>query len=487
MSRPADVTGVTETRQITPREAELVLVVMGPSGPTTFPLPSEGDVIVGRAHDAFVRIDDPSVSRHHVSLCIGEHTTIRDLGSKNGTKVAGVALAPETDEPVGSGSLIEIGDVTVLLQPRRDTELSQRPTPAADDDTDAPRPEVDGIVRGHAMQKIHAIVKRVAPDDISVLLLGETGVGKEVMAETLHHLSHRRKGPLVRLHCAAVSETLFESELFGHEKGSFTGATTSRPGLLETADGGTAFIDEVGELPPSIQVKLLRVLEDRAVRRVGGRTSTPIDVRFVAATNRDLEREVAEGRFRQDLYFRLSGFTIRIPSLRERADEIEPLVREFVKRACEERKRTPPTIDPRVIETLKSYPWPGNIRELKNIVVRALLVCPGDRLEVEHLPLDEMLSRRRTMVGSSHAIGGGASASAMPVAPPPSSPGFTVPSAPGSSPPPPPGPITNERERILAALDQCAGNQTKAAKLLGISRRTLITRLEEYGIPRPRK
>ena len=379
----------TETRQMSVPDGELMLVVMGPTGPASFPLPPSGEVVVGRAHDAFVRIDHPSVSRHHCSIHLGagprSTVEVEDAGSKNGTRLGGVPLPAKSRRLLPAGALLEVGEIAVLLQRARDASAFTQSRTTGDSVSPVSGAEP---THGKAMEKIYAIARRIAPDDVSVLILGETGVGKEVMAETLHRHSHRHRAPFLRLHCAAVSETLFESELFGHEKGSFTGAIASRPGLLETAAGGTVFIDEVGELPLSIQVKLLRVLEERSVRRVGGRVSTPIDVRFVAATNRDLEVEVAAGTFRQDLYFRLSGFTIRIPALRERPDEIEKLFREFVREACEERKRTPPTITQAVIDTLCDYPWPGNMRELKQVVVRSLLIAPADVLDVDHLPLE---------------------------------------------------------------------------------------------------
>ncbi|TMQ06830.1 MAG: FHA domain-containing protein, partial [Deltaproteobacteria bacterium] len=215
-----------------------------------------------------------------------------------------------------------------------------------------------------AMEHARAMMQRVANTAIGVLILGETGVGKEVMARALHASSQRADGPFVPIHCAALSPALFESELFGHEKGAFTSALSAKPGLLETADGGTVFLDEIGELPDAIQVKLLRVLEDRVVLRVGGIRPTRLDVRFVAATHRDLEAEVERGRFRSDLYYRLSGVTLVVPPLRHRRDEIEPLARTFCEDAAARAGRPAPALSPEALAALEGYAWPGNIREL---------------------------------------------------------------------------------------------------------------------------
>ncbi len=245
-------------------------------------------------------------------------------------------------------------------------------------------PAAKNVIREGALARLEPLVNKVAASNISVLVLGETGVGKEVLARMIHERSPRADKPLVCLNCASLSESLLESELFGHEKGAFTGAVTAKAGLLESAGGGTAFLDEVGEMPLSLQAKLLRVLEQREVLRVGAVTPRAIDVRFVAATNRDLDHEISAGRFRQDLYFRLNGFAIVIPPLRERTEEIEALAKHFVALACKQSGRRPIGIGSDALEVLRSYEWPGNIRELKNVIDRAVLLCSGGR------------SRRRT-------------------------------------------------------------------------------------------
>jgi DNA-binding NtrC family response regulator len=309
------------------------------------------------------------------------------------------------------------------------------------------------VVEDEAMVRLHHLVERIAASQISVLILGETGCGKEVIAAKLHERSERRDKPYLRLNCAGFSEALLESELFGHEKGAFTGADRAKPGLLETAQGGTVLLDEVGELPASVQAKLLRVLEERQIRRVGGLKSIAIDVRLVSATHRDLEREIELGRFRQDLYFRLNGICLVVPPLRDRPNEILSLARAFAARAGK-----PLRITPEAEQLLLAYDWPGNIRELRNVIERASLLSADGVIRPEQLPLEKM------------RVAPPATASAQ----------VTEPVA------------LSEMEqadclRVLDALQRCAGNQTKAAELLGISRRTLTNRLNLYRLPRPRK
>jgi DNA-binding NtrC family response regulator len=384
------------------------------------------------------------------------------------------------------------------------------------------------------MERLQKLVERVAPSDISIVIHGETGVGKEVMAKELHRLSPRAGKPFVGLNCAALTETLLESELFGHERGSFSGAVATKPGLFEVADKGTVFLDEIGETSPAIQAKLLRVLEERTVLRVGGLHPRPIDVRFLAASHKDLEDEVAVGRFRQDLYFRLNGITLEIPPLRERTGEIEGLCANFIADNCRRSRRTDvPTLSREAVQLLKSYAWPGNIRELRNVIERAVLLCTGSRITAEHLPADRMMRARAptaaptsaptTTAVRPHASSSSSSGSLRPAHARPlgNHPGIGADDDSGASTRPamsrvppvaardgggvvgigddPPtlrrgeveslkGAVSDlERGRIIDALRACGGNQTKAAEMLGISRRTLLNRLDQFNLPRPRK
>jgi DNA-binding NtrC family response regulator len=309
------------------------------------------------------------------------------------------------------------------------------------------------------MLEVFALADRLASDDITVLLTGETGVGKEVVARYLHTRSQRAAAPFVPVHAAALTASLFESELFGHERGAFTGATDDRAGLFEAADGGTLFFDEIGELPIEMQPKLLRVLEDRRVTRVGGRSTRAVDVRILAATNRDLAAEAAAGRFRSDLFFRLSGFPLAIPALRERRAELPSLARTLLVAAARERGRAAPEMAPAALERLARHDWPGNVRELKSAMARALLFVDASDSLIDATTIDRALG-------------------ATPAGPTERAP--TAPAAANDT-------SDTERRRIVEALARHAGNQAAAAAELGIARRTLLYKLDRLGIPRPRK
>src|SRR3982751_5764947 len=336
-------------------------------------------------------------------------------------------------------------------------------------------PPVEGVVVEDArMRRVYGLATSAAKGAISVIILGETGVGKDVMAQEIHRRSPRAKAPFVAINCAAVSEGLLESELFGHEKGAFTGATEAKAGLLETAPGGTVFLDEIGDMPPKLQATLLRVIQTRQVQRVGSVKTRPIDVRFIAATHRDLETEIAAGRFRQDLYYRLNGITLHIPPLRERRSEILPLVRSFAAQFAREAGDKPaPEISPEAARLLEAYSWRGNVREVRNIAERALLLCEGHEILPEHLPIESMAANALSF------------ASAPP--PEPTAPPVAAAPVEMARPTAPLGLVEDEKERIVRVLAECAGSQTRAAKVLGIARSTLIARLDEYGLPRPRK
>lgn len=299
--------------------------------------------------------------------------------------------------------------------------------------------QVEGLVgRSPAMQQLSALIKRIAPTPSTVLLLGESGVGKEVAARALHQMSPRGLRPFVPVNCAAVSADLMESELFGHVKGAFTGASESRNGLFYYASGGTLFLDEIGELPPALQTKLLRVLEERTIRPVGSTREVPVDVRVVAASNRDLRAEVAAGRFREDLFYRLEVLTLTIPPLRQRREDVPVLAAHFSALLAARLGLPPLPITPEVAARLAAYAWPGNVRELRNLVERSLIL--GGFPDPE-------------------AAAGNPSAEALPL---------TL--------------MEVAKRHMLAVLEHCGGNKTRAAALLGISRKTMERKAAEWGV-----
>ncbi|HEV7557725.1 MAG TPA: sigma 54-interacting transcriptional regulator, partial [Kofleriaceae bacterium] len=309
------------------------------------------------------------------------------------------------------------------------------------------------IVLDTAMQRVYSLVERIADTPMTVLILGETGVGKELVTEAIHRRSSRRDRPLIKLNCAALPESLLESELFGYERGAFTGAERRKVGFFEAADGGTLFLDEIGEMPLALQAKLLRVLERKVITRVGGTTEVAADARLIAATHRDLEGDVRAGRFRQDLLFRIGGFTVMVPALRDRPTEIVPLAEHFARITAAEQGRGAPTIDDDARDALTGYTWPGNVRELKNAIERALVLC-GDAITAADLPdkLRDAGQRLRPVTPAADMRGHLAEV---------------------------------ERAAIVAALEAENDNQTRAARRLGLSRRALIYKMEKYGLKPP--
>jgi two-component system, NtrC family, response regulator AtoC len=432
-------------------------------------LPAEGILVVGRSLEASIRVDDGSVSRQHVRLHLGAVVQVEDLGSANGTRLGGNRLAAHVLVPMPPGQVVEIGASWMIVSSAPLARSTTQQLGAPIELTPPPTPPIEAtaedglVIQEQAMRNLHRLIERAALSDITVLLLGETGVGKEVFARRIHALSPRAGRPFLGLNCAAVAPSLFESELFGHERGAFTGANQMKPGLLEAAAGGTVLLDEVGEMPLAIQVKLLRVLEERQVLRIGGTRPRPLDVRVLSATNRNLEADVEAGSFRRDLYFRLNSITVQIPALRDRPMEIEPMARRFAALAAQRLGVPTPEIAAEVWERLRHHRWPGNIRELRNVMERAVVLAERGRITADVLPAEIDLAptpERPTSepVAAASQPTGGAGASA-----------------------------DGERQRILDALEECAGNQTRAAQQLGISRRTLLNRLAEYDLPRPRK
>ncbi|MBZ4660644.1 MAG: hypothetical protein JG766_2567, partial [Desulfacinum sp.] len=315
---------------------------------------------------------------------------------------------------------------------------------------EARRPKTQILGRSKVIRDVLRLIDQVADTNTTVLIHGETGTGKELVAQAIHENSRRSKGPMVRVNCAAMPDTLLESELFGHEKGAFTGAVTRRRGRFEEAQGGTIFLDEVGELSPVAQAKLLRVLQEREFQPLGSSRTVKVDVRVVAATNRDLEQEVAKGRFRSDLYYRLNVFPIFLPPLRDRGPDILLLADYFVVKYAEQFGKSVKRISTPAIDLLMAYHWPGNVRELENCMERAVVLASGDAIEARHLPPTlqmkpaELRSRSR---GKLEALVG-----------------------------------AYERDLIVEALKDARGNQSQAARLLGTTKRIIQYKVQKYGI-----
>ncbi len=304
------------------------------------------------------------------------------------------------------------------------------------------------IGKAPSIKRIFDLIRKVAPTKASVLITGESGVGKELVADAIHNLSPRRDKPFIKVHCAALAESLLESELFGHEKGAFTGATGRKRGRFEMADGGTLFLDEIGEINQNVQIKILRVLQERKFERVGGEETIEVDVRLIAATNRDLKREITEGRFREDLYYRLNVVNIHVPPLRERREDIPLLAMAFLREFADENGKQIEGFDPRVRQALYAYDWPGNVRELRNCIESAVVMASGKLITLDDLPPGPRSS------GEARTI---------------SIPAFSS---------------LEEAERIIISetLALVGGNKSKAAEILKIGRKTLYQKIAQYGI-----
>ncbi len=423
---------------VVPRFA--VSVTQGPDAGTKH-LAAAGHVVVGTAEGADLRLKDTAVSRFHCELsAISGGILVRDLGSRNGVLVHGVTIR---EAVVPFGTSLQIGRDQVIIS--QEPEVSRLALSGEERFGEL-------VGRSVAMRHAFALLDRAAKSDATVLLTGETGTGKEAAAQALHTGSHRASGPFCVVDCASVPGNLFEAELFGHEKGAFTGAVTSREGAFEMAHGGTLFIDEIGELGIDLQPKLLRVLERREVKRVGGTKTIPVDVRVVAATHRDLRSEVNAKRFRSDLYYRLAVVPVRLPALRERPEDI-PLIVSALAKSIAKRARGEAALleDPAFLAELRAHAWPGNVRELRNYLERALVLGPAAEGSIPPEPLE---SAALTTFD-------------------------------------PDKPLKDERERVIAAFEheyltavlaRAGGNVAQAAEHAGVDRVHFYRLLRKHGI-----
>ncbi|HEX7500216.1 MAG TPA: sigma 54-interacting transcriptional regulator, partial [Polyangia bacterium] len=444
-------------------KTELWLTVVEQKESRMMPMPESGELSIGRAEDSDIILDNPSVSRNHAVLrIVNGAVSVQDMGSANGTRIGGKRLPPDGEGPVPPGVAILIAGASLVVhqlasaqsfeRPGREGNSAVREVIMATEHIRALKlgkkpsdsPYGDLVVESTAMRKLFELVDRIAPGTIAVLLTGETGVGKEVVAAAIHDRSPRRFQPYLRLNCSAFAENLLESELFGHEAGAFSGARAAKPGLFETANGGTVLLDEIGEMPMAIQAKLLRVIETREVIPLGGTRVRKLDVRFISATNRELRERIRKGLFREDLYFRLSGVSVEVPPLRTRRSEIAPLARLFAAEAAEALGRKGvPDLAADALLFLEEQPWPGNVRELRNCVERAVLICNSNTLTVADIdPNRETSLPRKTQKPMQIVVSRDTDTSE-----------------------------SAELEQVQEALSLCAGNQTRAAALLGIARR----------------
>jgi DNA-binding NtrC family response regulator len=392
-------------------------------------------VTIGTLPENNLVLTDPTVSRRHASV---EETSggyvLRDLTSTNGTFLEGVRVG---EGYLQAGSHIRLGQTEMVFSPLEERIENLRSSSDRFGDL---------IGTSRSMREVFGILERVAPTDITVLIQGETGTGKELAARAVHSRSRRATGPFIVFDCGAVAPNLIESELFGHEKGAFTDAVKSRQGAFELADNGTLFLDEIGELAALLQPKLLRALDQREVRRVGAEQTVKVNVRVVAATNRDLEKEVKAGRFREDLFYRLSAVSVYLPSLRMHKEDIEPIAGHLLAGISREAGKQLTGFSLEALAALTTYAWPGNVRELKNVLERAAALCEGNRIETKDLFLSQG-KKAATLEGLS---------------------GKTLEEI--------------EKAAIHATLRSVAGNKTEAAKVLGIAYSTLYEKMKKYGI-----
>ena len=445
-----------------PGEGAWSFLVVEQATSRTVSLPRAGSLIIGRGDAADLRLEDASVSRRHARIDVGPSgVRVIDLESRNGMRVGGAPFAGERALVVGD--VLAVGDVTLILRgpsrPRGAEPAEARPAPQVAEEASVVSLALGDhtvVLADPAMIRLFALIERLAAATLPVLVVGETGVGKEHAAFAVHRGSARREAPFICVNCAAIPDSLLESELFGHERGAFSGAHAAREGLFERAAGGTLFLDEVGELSPAAQAKLLRVLEGGHFARVGDTRERRADVRVVAATNRDLAAEVKARRFREDLLFRLNSAVVLIPPLRERPADIPVLARRFLAAARVGAGARPLALTPEAMRALTRHAWPGNVRELRNAMEYVAAAVPEGAVERSSLPDTITAGAKR-------------------------------------APTPPPAaelrPIAEELEelergRMREALAAAGGVKTRAARLISMPERTFRLKLRQYGLDR---
>lgn len=454
LSPPNSCITVTTTAEVDLREhwgatatmgRRLALVIHCGGKGEVAPLKRDAPLVVGRGFPSQVHVEDKSISRQHARFMVRDDSvTVEDLGSRNGTFVNGQKIDKALLSP---GDEVRMGAALVTLAARR---------------ADGAPPRTPGpILEDERVQAAYALARRAAQTEMPVLILGETGTGKEHLARTVHAASTRLHGPFKAVNCGAIAESLVESQLFGHERGAFTGADRQTKGIFEQATGGVVFLDEVAELPLSAQAALLRVLETKTLCRVGGSREVAVDVRIVAATHCDLAKMVEDKTFRRDLFFRLNTVTLELPPLRERPGELEPLVELFLGEARQEWGLEVSSVDAAALELLRAYDWPGNIRQLRHAVEHAALAAGASLIRKEHLPgliLDARGARENTRE--------------LPDANTEEEPGLSDQL------------LAYEAQLVAVALRRAGGNRAAAAKILRVPLRTLYRRLKELKLTR---
>ena len=447
------------------RDEPLVAIVSSSAGGVILPLPERSPFIVGRGADCELAISDVSVSRRHLRVSVGDDLRVEDLSSANGTSYEGRRLRPYEETVIELGRALTVGSVTVFVHAAQAVVAPGRAAGPGVLFT----PPVVAVVRDEASKRLYALIPTR-----TLKGLGETGVGKEVYADAVHRASRRAHKPFLKLNCAALPESILEGELFGYERGAFSGAVVAWPGLFESAHEGTVFLDEVGELPLHTQSKLLRVLESGEVLRLGARTATKIDVRFIAATNRDLRAAMERGEFRSDLFYRLEGIRVEIPPLRARPEDVVALAEFFLARLAGRMGLVAPQLSAGARDVLRDYSWPGTVRELRNTVERALVMSPEAEFLTES---DLVLHAPESIRPPPPSVPPSATVKVAKIDDGPSSATSSLRSSLDEV----------EEKAIREALAKTSGNQSAAARLLGIGRHALIKRIEAYGIGRPRK